>query len=82
MNTFILLYLYNFLPLPLPPPSPPPSHEEQQVRSMDTEVDNFKKNITKEQERNEQLTLTLNKVISCIHSYGSLDTCLHCVLIA
>ena len=53
--------------LPSPPPSflSSPSHQKQQVRSMDTEVDNFKKNITKEQERNEQLTLMLNKVTSC-----------------
>ena len=66
-------HIYTPLPShlsPLPPP-PSPSHEEQQVRSMDTEVDNFKKNITKEQERNEQLTLTLNKVTSCTYSYGS-----------
>ena len=42
--------------------STPPSHHHQQVRSMETEVENYKKNITKEQERNEQLTLMLNKV--------------------
>ena len=29
---------------------------------MDTEVENYKKSITKKQERNEQLTLMLNKV--------------------
>ena len=75
-------HIYTPLPShlsPLPPP-PSPSHEEQQVRSMDTEVDNFKKNITKEQERNEQLTLTLNKVTSCTHSYGSVWHC--CALTA
>ena len=38
------------------------SMQRQQLRSLETEVDNYKKNITKEQERNEGLTMMLNKV--------------------
>lgn len=38
------------------------SMQRQQLQSLETEVDNYKKNITKEQERNEALTMMLNKV--------------------
>ena len=36
--------------------------QRQQLQSLETEVDNYKKNITKEQERNEGLTMMVNKV--------------------
>lgn len=42
------------------------SVQREQLRSLETEVDNYKKNITKEQERNEGLTMMLNKVESDI----------------
>ena len=32
------------------------------MQSLNTEADNYKKSITKEQERNEELTMLLNKV--------------------
>lgn len=32
------------------------------MRSLQTEIDNYKKSITKEQERNEELTMMVNKV--------------------
>ena len=38
------------------------SIQRQQLRSLETEVENYKKNITKEQEKNEGLTMMLNKV--------------------
>lgn len=38
------------------------SMQHQQLRSLETEVENYKKNITKEQERNEGLTMMVNKV--------------------
>ena len=38
------------------------SVQKQQVRSLETEIDNYRKSTTLEQERNEQLTLMLNKV--------------------
>ena len=36
--------------------------QRQHLQSLETEVDNYKKNITKEQEKNEGLTMMLNKV--------------------
>ena len=42
------------------------SMQEQQIRSMETEMDNCKKSIVKEQENNEKLTLLLNKVTANI----------------
>ena len=36
--------------------------QRQQLCSLETEVENYKKNITKEQERNEELTMMVNKV--------------------
>lgn len=38
------------------------SAQEQRVRSLGTEADNYKKSILKEQEKNEALTMLLNKV--------------------
>ena len=38
------------------------STQRQQVRSLQTEIDNYKKSVTKEQETNEELTMMLNKV--------------------
>ena len=38
------------------------STQQQQIRSLDMEVDNYKKSIIKEEERNEELTMLLNKV--------------------
>lgn len=44
----------------------PDSMQEQQIRSMETEMDNYKKSIVKEQENNEKLTLLLNKIMADI----------------
>ena len=44
----------------------PDSMQEQQIQSMETEMDNCKRNIVKEQESNEKLTLLLNKVMASI----------------
>lgn len=50
------------------------SMQEQQIRSMETEMDNCKKNIVKEQENNEKLTLLLNKVMANImHVQGQIE---------
>lgn len=38
------------------------SAQQEQIRSLSTEVDNYKKSILKEEERNEELTMMLNKV--------------------
>ncbi len=38
------------------------STQQQQIRSLDMEVDNYKKSIIKEEERNEELTMLLNKI--------------------
>ena len=38
------------------------SDQRQQVLSLETEVENYRKSTTQEQERNEKLTLMLNKV--------------------
>lgn len=38
------------------------SVQKQQIRSLETEIENYRKSTTQEQERNEQLTLMLNKV--------------------
>lgn len=38
------------------------SKQQQQVHSLETEIENYKKSITKEQERNEELTMMLNKL--------------------
>ena len=48
--------------------------QRQQLQSLETEVDNYKKNITKEQERNEGLTMMVNKVEADIaHIKGQID---------
>ena len=36
--------------------------QRQQLQSLETEIENYKKSITKEQERNEGLTMMVNKV--------------------
>ncbi|CAI8056769.1 Coiled-coil domain-containing protein 40 [Geodia barretti] len=38
------------------------SVQKQQIRSLETEIENYRKSTTQEQERNEQLTLMLNKL--------------------
>ena len=38
------------------------STQQQRVRSLATEADNYKKSIIKEEEKNEELTMLLNKV--------------------
>ncbi len=38
------------------------SAQHQQMRSLEAEIDNYKKGINKEQERNEELTMMLNKL--------------------
>lgn len=48
--------------------------QHQQLQSLETEVDNYKKNITLEQERNEGLTMMVNKVEADIaHIKGQID---------
>lgn len=48
--------------------------QRQQLQSLETEVDNYKRNITKEQERNEGLTMMLNKVEADIaHIKGQIE---------
>lgn len=42
--------------------APSCSAQHQQVRNLETEIDNYKKSIIKEQERNEELTMMLNKL--------------------
>lgn len=43
------------------------STQQQQIRSLDMEVDNYKKSIIKEEERNEELTMLLNKITADIN---------------
>ena len=42
---------------------------KEQLRSQDTEIDHYRKSTTQEQERNEQLTLMLNKVKNVLLIY-------------
>lgn len=58
------------------PTSLPDSIQQQQVHSMNTELENYKKSIVKEQEHNEQLTLLLRKIETDInHIKRLIDQC-------
>ncbi|XP_017548392.2 coiled-coil domain-containing protein 40 isoform X1 [Pygocentrus nattereri] len=49
-------------------------HADQQVRSLDTEVEGYKRSITKEQEQNELLTVLLNRTQLNSATYHKLIT--------